>query len=117
MANIVQIMPQLEGEEMTYVQGIIKEMNDNQASLFASSYLSQRKDPQTILLTSLLGFLGIAGVNRFLLGQIGMGLLYLFTVGLCLIGTIIDLVNSKKLAFEFNQKVAQQIAFTIKASS
>jgi hypothetical protein len=39
-----------------------------------------------------------------------MGLLYLFTGGLCLIGTIVDLVNHKSLSFEFNQKVARQVA-------
>lgn len=31
--------------------------------------------------------------------QIGMGLLYLFTAGLRLVGTIMDLVTHKRLAF------------------
>jgi hypothetical protein len=39
-----------------------------------------------------------------------MGLLYLFTAGLCLIGSIIDLVNYKAKAFEYNQKVADEVA-------
>jgi hypothetical protein len=38
-----------------------------------------------------------------------MGILYLLTGGLCLIGTIVDLINYKNLAFEYNQKVAQEI--------
>ena len=38
-----------------------------------------------------------------------MGLLYLFTGGLCLIGTIVDLVNHQKLAFEHNQKMANEV--------
>ena len=117
MANVMQLMPTLEGDEMTYIQGLIKEMNDNQAQQFANIYNSRRKDPQTLLLTSLLGFLGIAGVQRFLVGQMGMGLLYLFTAGLCLIGTIIDLVTHKKLAFEFNTKTAQQVVAMVKASN
>jgi TM2 domain-containing membrane protein YozV len=49
-----------------------------------------------------------------MLGQIGMGLLYLFTAGLCFIGTIIDLVNYQRLAFEFNQQVANEVAVLIK---
>ncbi len=102
---------------MVFVQGLIKDLNDNQAQLFANMYLSRRKDPQLILLTALLGFIVIAGVHRFLLGSIGMGLLFLFTAGLCFIGTIVDLVNYKKLAFEYNSKQAQQLAVMVKASS
>ncbi|MBU2447008.1 MAG: TM2 domain-containing protein, partial [Bacteroidetes bacterium] len=110
MPNIFQILPELEGEELVFVQGLIKDFNDNQAMQFANMYRARRKDPQTILLVTLLGFIIIAGVQRFMLNQIGMGLLFLFTGGLCLIGTIIDLVNHKKLAFEYNQNVAQQTA-------
>lgn len=116
MPNIFQILPELEGEEMVFVQGLIKDFNDNQAMQFANMYRARRKDPQTILLVTLLGFLGIAGVQRFMLNQIGMGLLFLFTAGLCFIGTIIDLVNHKKLAFEYNQNVAQQTAILVKSS-
>jgi TM2 domain-containing membrane protein YozV len=117
MANVYQILPNLEGEEMMFVQGLIKEMNDQQAMQFAALYNSRRRDPMLILLTALLGFCVIAGVHRFVLGQIGMGLLYLFTGGLCLIGTIIDVVNHKKLAFEYNAPIAQQVAVMVKAAS
>ena len=34
---------------------------------------------------------GICGVQRFYTGQVGIGLLYLFTFGLCGIGQLIDL--------------------------
>ena len=71
----------------------------------------------TVLLLALLGFVILAGVQRFYLGQIGMGLLYLFTAGFCLIGTIIDVVNHKKLAFQYNQLKAQTIATMIKGST
>jgi TM2 domain-containing membrane protein YozV len=76
---------------------------------FANVYRARRRDPQLILLTTLLGFIVVAGVQRFLVGQIGMGILYLFTGGLCLIGTIIDLINYQDLAFEFNQGVAHEV--------
>jgi len=92
-------------------------MTDNQAQQFANIYNVRRKDPQTILLVTLIGFLGVSGVQRFLTNQIGMGLLYLFTGGLCVIGTIIDLVNYKKIAFEYNYSVAQQVAASVKSSS
>lgn len=117
MANILQLMPNLEGDEMVYIQGLIKDMPDNQAQQFANIYSSRRKDPQTIMLSTLLGFIVIAGVQRFILGQMGMGLLYLFTCGFCFIGTIIDLVNYKKLSFEFNSQAAQQVAVMVRASN
>ncbi|HUI31545.1 MAG TPA: TM2 domain-containing protein [Candidatus Acidoferrales bacterium] len=117
MANILQLMPMLEGEELVYVQGIIKDMTDSQAQQFANIYNVRRKDPQTILLVTLIGFLGVAGIQRFLTNQIGMGLLYLFTGGLCVIGTIVDLVSYRRIAFECNYGVAQEIAVMVKASS
>jgi TM2 domain-containing membrane protein YozV len=117
MANAFQLMPTLEGDEMTFVQGLIKDMSDNQAQQFATVYNSRRKDPQTIMLVSLIGFIGVAGVHRFMLDQIGMGILYVLTGGLCVIGTIVDLVNHKKLAFDYNTRVAQQVAMMVKASS
>lgn len=96
--------------ELNYVQTLIKDYNDKQASQFAVIYRSRRKDPQIILLTCLVGFLGIAGIHRFLINQIGMGILYVLTGGLCLIGTIVDLVNYQTLAFEYNRGVASEIA-------
>jgi TM2 domain-containing membrane protein YozV len=107
-------MPNLEPDEMHFVQNLVKDMNDSQIQQFATIYSTRRKDPQTILLLTLIGFLGIAGVQRFVLDQIGMGLLYLFTYGLCIIGTIVDLVNYKNLAFEYNQKVALQVSGLVK---
>jgi TM2 domain-containing membrane protein YozV len=115
MANLLQLMPSIENEELMYIQVLIKDFNDSQAHQFALIYNSRRKDPQTILLLTLVGFLGVAGVQRFILDQVGMGLLYLFTVGLCFIGTIIDLINYKNLAFEYNQKVARQVAGMVAA--
>ncbi|WKZ59941.1 MAG: TM2 domain-containing protein [Cyclobacteriaceae bacterium] len=114
MAKVTDVLPELTGEEMVYVQNLLKDWDDEKARSFANIYRTRRKDPQVILITALLGLIIVAGVHRFLLGQIGMGLLYLFTGGLCLIGTIIDLVNHQKLAFEFNQKVAEEVATIMK---
>lgn len=38
-------------------------------------------------------FLGPLGVHKFYEGKIGMGILYLFTLGLCGIGWVIDLIS------------------------
>lgn len=109
MSQVIDYLPELEGEEAAYIDRIISEMDEARADRFARAYKARRKDPQTVLLTTILGFFIIAGVQRFLLGQIGMGLLYLFTGGLCLIGTIVDLVNHRSLAFDYNREVAQDL--------
>jgi TM2 domain-containing membrane protein YozV len=114
MARIIDILPELTGEEMLYVQNMIKDLDEEKARTFASVYRTRRREPMLILMTALLGLAGIAGVHRFLLGQIGMGLLYFFTAGLCLVGTIVDLVNHQKLAFEYNSKVANEVIMMIR---
>ena len=116
MNRLFKIMPELQGEEMAYIQNITNELDDSQLQQFANVYRARRKDPQIILLTTLLGLVIVAGVQRFLIGQIGMGILYLFTGGLCLIGTIVDLINYKELAFTFNQRTANEVMFLMKGA-
>jgi len=109
MANVLEILPELMGEEQAYISGTIKDLDDDKARQFANAYRARRRDPLTILLVAVIGFLGIAGIQRFLVDQIGMGILYLLTLGLCGIGTIVDMINYKKIAFEYNVMQAQQI--------
>jgi|TARA_R110002049_G_scaffold257897_1_gene433364 TM2 domain-containing membrane protein YozV len=109
MANVIDHLPEIDGDEALYVGKLISGLSDEQASKFASVYRSRRKDPQTIMIACILGFFLIAGIHRLMLNQIGMGILYIFTGGLCLIGTIVDLVNYKDLAFQYNREVAKQV--------
>ena len=109
MASILQFMPELTGYELKYVQSLTEDFDEAKMLNFANIYRSRRKDPQLILLTTLLGFVILAGVQRFLVGQIGMGILYLLTAGLCFIGTIVDLINYQDLAFQYNQRIANEV--------
>lgn len=102
--NYLYSLSGIDQEEILFLQQLMKDMSESQEKSFLMIYQNRRKDPQTILICTLIAFLGIAGIQRFVLNQIGMGILYLFTGGLCLIGTIVDLVNYKKLTWEFNQK-------------
>jgi len=115
MANVLQLIPDAEPDEMMYLHMLMEPMNDMQAGMFASMYRSRRKEPTMILLLTLVGFLGIAGINRFVLGQMGMGILYFLTAGFCFIGVIVDLVNHKKLTSEYNQKQAFEVANMMRA--
>lgn len=109
MANILKFMPELAGYELQYVQSLTKDFDDNKLLIFANIYRTRRRDPQLILIVTLIGFLGFAGIQRILVGQIGMGILYFFTGGLCLIGTIVDLINYQELAFNFNRGISSEV--------
>jgi TM2 domain-containing membrane protein YozV len=92
-------------EELMTINARTKGFNDDELAQFCMIYRSKRKDPQLILILCLLGLVGIAGLQRFIIGHIGMGVLYFFTAGLCFIGTIVDTINHKELALEYNAKM------------
>ncbi|HVZ95435.1 MAG TPA: TM2 domain-containing protein [Chitinophagaceae bacterium] len=108
--QMMMMLPGLQPDELIMIQNATKDMSENQQQQFFTLYQGKRKDPQTLTILTIIGFLGIAGIQRFVTGDTGMGVLYLLTGGLCCIGTIVDLVNIKKLASEFNQK---QIVMTV----
>lgn len=109
MKKIYELLPELEGDESQYISAIIEEMPDEKARLFSNVYRSRRRDPILLLILALIGLFGIAGIHRFFVGHIGMGILYLLTGGLCVVGTIVDMINYKNFAFEYNRKIARQI--------
>lgn len=55
---------------------------------FLSIQSCELKDPTTLLLISI--FLGTLGIDRFMLGDTGMGILKLLTCGCCGVLTLID---------------------------
>ena len=99
---ILKYLYDITPEELITINSRTKEFSDDELTQFSMIYRSKRKDPQTILLLCLLGLVGVAGIQRFIIGHIGMGILYFFTAGLCFIGTIVDAVNHKELAMEYN---------------
>lgn len=81
--------------------GAIRErllMIDDSRFMMLSS--AELVDPNTLLLVSI--FVGSFGIDRFLLGEIGMGLLKLFTGGVCGILTIYDWFTISKKAKDVN---------------
>ena len=106
--NQLMMLPNIEAEEIMFLQDITKDLSDDQQKNFVMLYQSRRKDPQTIMICTILGFFIIAGVQRFMLNQVGMGILYLFTAGLCFIGTIMDLVNYKSMTLTYNKQMAME---------
>lgn len=50
-----------------------------------------------------LSFVGIAGVHRLYMGRWVSGLLWLFTGGLCMVGTIIDAIAMPRMVDDSNR--------------
>ena len=72
-------------EKTAYLRERLLAASDDRLVLLSTADL---KDPTTLLLISI--FLGYLGIDRFMLGDIGMGVLKLLTGGCCGILTIID---------------------------
>ncbi|MGV3705722.1 MAG: TM2 domain-containing protein [Arcticibacter sp.] len=103
-------------EELQFLTQLLNGMTDEQVQRFVMIYSGKRFSTDTILLFTLLGFVGISGVQRFATRQIGMGILYFFTAGLCFIGTIVDLINYRSIANDFNQTIAVECVQMVKMS-
>jgi TM2 domain-containing membrane protein YozV len=97
-------LPGITPQEFSYLQTATTGFSDQQLRGFLMIYGGKRRNPDDMLLYCIIGFF-VPGLARFLVNQIGMGVLYFFTIGLCFIGTIIDLINYKSLAYEYNQRM------------
>jgi TM2 domain-containing membrane protein YozV len=97
---------------ITEQQMMMQDLTDQQKMLFTSQYESVKKDRGTVLILSVL--LGTAGVDRFMIGDLGMGLLKLFTAGLCGILWLIDIFTIRGRVDDLNRKNAYEIYQGIK---
>ena len=87
----------LPAEKIVFVKEKLKNIDEERFALVSAV---EFKDPTTILLVSI--FLGSLGIDRFMLGDTGLGILKLLTGGLCGILTIIDWFTVQKKAKEAN---------------
>lgn len=83
--------------KLPYIQEKLSRASEDQF-MMASSI--EYKDPTMMLIISVL--VGSFGVDRFMLGDTGIGILKLLTAGLCGILTIIDWFSIQKRTKEFN---------------
>ena len=86
--------------EATAIPIIRQKLEKATDDTFLSLQACELKDPTVILIISIL--LGSLGIDRFMLGDIGMGLLKLLTAGCCGILTIIDWFTVSKRTKEKN---------------
>jgi TM2 domain-containing membrane protein YozV len=93
----------LPSEKIMIIKDRLLAMDDSRMSAISSV---EFKDPTTMLIISI--FLGALGIDRFMIGDIGLGILKLITIGGCGIWTIIDwfLIQGKARERNFNALLA-----------
>ena len=84
-------------EKIMYLKEKLLSADENKLAMISTIEL---KDPTTLLLISI--FLGGLGIDRFMLGDTGMGVLKLLTGGCCGVLTIIDWFTISNKAKEKN---------------
>lgn len=87
----------LPAEKIVFIKEKLKNIDEERFALVSAV---EFKDPTTILLVSI--FLGSLGIDRFMLGDTGLGILKLLTCGVCGIMTIVDWFTVQKKAKEAN---------------
>lgn len=90
-------------------------MTDQQKMIFTSQYASDKKDRTIALILSIVA--GWLGVDRFYIGDIGIGILKLVTLGVCGIFALIDWFLIMGRADEYNRHKAREIAAAIRTGS
>jgi TM2 domain-containing membrane protein YozV len=92
--------------KLMYIRDQLSKLDDSKMPIIQSV---EYKDTTTVLLFSI--FLGSWGVDRFMLGETGLGILKLLTCGGCGIWTIIDWFTIKDRTKEYNYQKFSQVAF------
>ena len=114
--QVLRVIPDIDYDELVTILNITRDMSVPQQEQFLMLYQRRRKSRQELLLLSLLGFVGVAGIHRLIIGDIALGIIYLLTGGLCLIGTIVDIININALTTRYNAKQAYEAAALIAAA-
>jgi len=106
--NTYLAFPGMTPQEADFLEQGTSGLSEEQRTQFFRIYEVKRKNPQNILLLTVVGTLGIAGLQRFAVGEIALGFLYFFTFGFFWIGTVLDLMNYKRIANDYNHKMAYE---------
>lgn len=85
--------------QLSLISNKLSQLDDSKFQLALSL---DYKDPTTMLIISLLA--GPLGIDRFMLGETGLGVLKLLTAGGCCVWTIVDwfLIQDKAKEYNFN---------------
>jgi TM2 domain-containing membrane protein YozV len=96
----------LEGHQMNMIRERLLALDDSKWAMLSTI---QFKDPTTLLIVSLLA--GSLGIDRFMLGDSGLGVGKLLTCGGFGIWTIVDWFQIQKATREKNLQKIQQFLY------
>lgn len=96
----------LEGHQMNMIRERLLALDDSKWAMLSTI---QFKDPTTLLIVSLLA--GSLGIDRFMLGDSGLGVGKLLTCGGLGIWTIVDWFQIQKATREKNLQKIQQFLY------
>ena len=116
MPPVIHYLPEVNEPETSFIAQLTAGMSHEDLKQFTAGYRQVRRDPQTLRLLAVIGIVAIPGLQRFWVGQVGVGFLYLLTGGLLWIGTIVDIVKYRELALSYNHQVALRIANNVAQS-
>ncbi len=85
-----------------------KDLDDSKKMIFQSQYSSEKKDRGTATILALFNY------DRIWLGEIGIGILKLITLGLCGIWWLIDLFTAGSRSDDYNRRKAEEIVASLK---
>ena len=94
-------------QELQGIESAKKTLSSDEKIQFDMQFASRRKNPTTAFLLSL--FFGTWGVDRFYIGQTGLGFLKLFTLGGLLVWTVVDWFIIMRATRRLNGGLAGQI--------
>ena len=100
---LAQNASMLPAQKIMLVKDALSKLDDSKM-LYVQSI--QYKDPSTVLILSIL--VGTLGIDRFILGDTGMGVLKLLTCGGAYVWWIVDMINAQDRAKEYNFKLLMQ---------
>ena len=108
-ANKIDMFFVANGKKLPSEKAVLirEKMAQTDDSRYATISSVELKDPTTMLLVSI--FLGGIGVDRFMMGDTGMGILKLLTGGLCGILWLIDLIGITKKVKDYNYNELMKI--------
>lgn len=105
-------MAEVSSAELGVLQGSLSE---RQRMLFMAQYGAEKKDRSVALILAVV--IGWMGVDRFYVGDVGMGALKLLTGGLCGILWLVDLFGIMQRVDRYNRDKAHAIVASLNAST
>ena len=101
---LAQNADKLPNEKLVLIKNALMQLDDSKSTFVQTI---EFKDPTITLILS--AAVGIFGIDRFMMGQVGLGLLKLFTCGGLYVWWIIDIVGAIKRTRNSNYKELKKV--------